>query len=302
MDIHEYQAKEILSDFGVKVPNGGLAYSPEQAAYRAREMGGNKWIIKAQVHAGGRGKAGGVKVCSNDNEIIVAKYLARAGVASRREIERMIAIGQINLNGKTLDTPAVKVTNKDIILVNGKQIGDAEKVRFWRYYKPTGLITTDRDEKGRDTIYDYFPENMPRVMTVGRLDINSEGLLLLTNDGGLKRKLELPATGWLRKYRVRVNGNPTEEMVAPLRNGIVIDRERFKGMEIRLDRQQGSNAWLTVGLREGKNREIRRAMEYVGLRVNRLIRTSYGPFKLDDLKPGDVEEIKAKTIKDQLGL
>ena len=143
---------------------------------------------------------------------------------------------------------------------------------------------------------------MPRVMTVGRLDINSEGLLLLTNDGGLKRKLELPATGWLRRYRVRVNGNPTEEMVAPLRKGIVIDRERFKGMEIRLDRQQGSNAWLTIGLREGKNREIRRAMQYVGLKVNRLIRTSYGPFKLDDLKPGDVEEIKEKTVKDQLGL
>jgi 23S rRNA pseudouridine2605 synthase len=139
-------------------------------------------------------------------------------------------------------------------------------------------------------------------MTVGRLDINSEGLLLLTNDGGLKRKLELPATGWLRRYRVRVNGNPTEEMVAPLRKGIVIDRERFKGMEIRLDRQQGSNAWLTIGLREGKNREIRRAMQYVGLKVNRLIRTSYGPFKLDDLKPGGIEEIKAKTIKDQLGL
>ena len=232
----------------------------------------------------------------------IAKYLARAGVASRREIERMIAIGQIKLNGKTLDTPAVKVTNKDTILVNDKQIGEADKVRFWRYYKPIGLVTTDRDEKGRDTIYDYFPENMPRVMTIGRLDINSEGLLLLTNDGGLKRKLELPATGWLRRYRVRVNGNPTEEMVAPLRKGIVIDRERFKGMEIRLDRQQGSNAWLTIGLREGKNREIRRAMQYVGLKVNRLIRTSYGPFKLDDLKPGDVEEIKEKTVKDQLGL
>jgi 23S rRNA pseudouridine2605 synthase len=232
----------------------------------------------------------------------IAKYLARAGVASRREIERMIAIGQIKLNGKTLDTPAVKVTNKDTILVNDKQIGEADKVRFWCYYKPIGLVTTDRDEKGRDTIYDYFPENMPRVMTVGRLDINSEGLLLLTNDGGLKRKLELPATGWLRRYRVRVNGNPTEEMVAPLRKGIVIDRERFKGMEIRLDRQQGSNAWLTIGLREGKNREIRRAMQYVGLKVNRLIRTSYGPFKLDDLKPGDVEEIKEKTVKDQLGL
>jgi 23S rRNA pseudouridine2605 synthase len=232
----------------------------------------------------------------------IAKYLARAGIASRREIERMIAIGQISLNGKLLDTPAVKVTSADVILVNGTPVGEADKVRFWRYYKPIGLVTTDRDEKGRETIYDHFPPNMPRVMTVGRLDINSEGLLLLTNDGGLKRQLELPSTGWLRRYRVRVNGNPTEAMVEPLRQGIVVDRERFKGMEVRLDRQQGSNAWLTIGLREGKNREIRRAMEYVGLRVNRLIRTSYGPFKLDDLNPGDVEEMKAKTIKDQLGL
>ena len=232
----------------------------------------------------------------------IAKYLARAGIASRREIERMIAIGQISLNGKLLDTPAVKVTSGDVILVNGTPVGEADKVRFWRYYKPIGLVTTDRDEKGRETIYDHFPPNMPRVMTVGRLDINSEGLLLLTNDGGFKRQLELPSTGWLRRYRVRVNGNPTEAMVEPLRQGIVVDRERFKGMEVRLDRQQGSNAWLTIGLREGKNREIRRAMEYVGLRVNRLIRTSYGPFKLDDLNPGDVEEMKAKTIKDQLGL
>ena len=232
----------------------------------------------------------------------IAKYLARAGIASRREIERMIAIGQISLNGKLLDTPAVKVTSADVILVNGTPVGEADKVRFWRYYKPIGLVTTDRDEKGRETIYDHFPPNIPRVMTVGRLDINSEGLLLLTNDGGFKRQLELPSTGWLRRYRVRVNGNPTEAMVEPLRQGIVVDRERFKGMEVRLDRQQGSNAWLTIGLREGKNREIRRAMEYVGLRVNRLIRTSYGPFKLDDLNPGDVEEMKAKTIKDQLGL
>lgn len=232
----------------------------------------------------------------------IAKYLARAGVASRREVERMIAIGQVKLNGKVLDTPAVKVTSADTILVNDKPVGEADKVRFWRYYKPIGLVTTDRDEKGRDTIYDHLPANMPRVMSVGRLDINSEGLLLLTNDGGLKRKLELPSTGWLRRYRVRVNGTPTEDMVAPLRQGIVINRERFKGMEVRLDRQQGANAWMTVGLREGKNREIRRAMEYVGLKVNRLIRTSYGPFKLDDLKPGDIEEMKAKTIKDQLGI
>ncbi|GLQ34888.1 hypothetical protein GCM10007939_11710 [Amylibacter marinus] len=238
---------------------------------------------------------------SNEPERI-AKFLARAGVASRREVERMIAAGRIHLNGEVLTTPAVKVTDADKIDVDKKPAPVKQQARFWRYYKPVGLVTTERDEKGRKTIFEDLPEDMPRVMSVGRLDINSEGLLLLTNDGELKRKLELPSTGWLRKYRVRVNGNPTDEMLEPLRRGAVIDREAFKPMQITLDRQQGSNAWLTVGLREGKYREIRRAMDFVGLRVNRLIRVSYGPFQLEDLTPSQAVEIRAKTLRDQLGI
>ena len=232
----------------------------------------------------------------------IAKFLARAGIASRREVERMIADGRITLNGQKLDTPAVKVTEADAITVDGKPVGAPEKLRVWRYYKPNGLVTSAKDEKGRRTIFDALPDTMPRVMTVGRLDINSEGLLLLTNDGELKRKLELPSTGWVRKYRVRVKGYPTDELLEPLRRGITVDGERFQPMTVDLDRQQGANAWLTVGLREGKNREIRRAMNSVDLSVNRLIRTSYGPFQLTPLEPGDVEEIRMKVLRDQLGL
>lgn len=232
----------------------------------------------------------------------IAKYLSRAGVASRREIERMIDAGRVQLNGQLLTTPAVKVTDKDDILVDGKPIGPRDAVRMWLYHKPTGLVSTNSDEKGRTTIFDELPETMPRVMTIGRLDLNSEGLLLLTNDGELKRKLELPSTGWVRKYRVRVNGRPSDAMLEPLRKGMTVDGERFQGMAVAIDRQQGANAWLTIGLREGKNREIRRALESVGLGVNRLIRISYGPFQLKTLKAGEVEEIRAKVLRDQLGM
>ncbi|TKZ20531.1 rRNA pseudouridine synthase [Shimia litoralis] len=232
----------------------------------------------------------------------IAKVLARAGVASRREAERMIQAGRVSVNGKTLASPALNVTDKDRITVDGKPIKEAEPERLWLYNKPTGLVTSHKDEKGRETIFDALPEDMPRVMSVGRLDLNSEGLLLLTNDGDIKRKLELPSTGWLRKYRVRVNGRPTEDTLAPLRKGITIEGERFQPMEVSLDRQQGANAWITIGLREGKNREIRRAMETVGLAVNRLIRVSYGPFQLGQLKSGEVEEIRRRVMRDQLGL
>lgn len=232
----------------------------------------------------------------------IAKVLARAGVASRREAERMIQAGRVSVNGKKIDSPALNVTDKDQIVVDGKQISEPEPPRIWLYHKPTGLVTTNRDEKGRDTIFETLPDDMPRVMSVGRLDINSEGLLLLTNDGGIKRKLELPSTGWLRRYRVRVNGRPTDDTLAPLRKGITVEGIRFQGMDVALDRQQGANAWLTVGLREGKNREIRRAMEAIGLSVNRLIRISYGPFQLGELKSGAVEELRRKVVRDQLGL
>ena len=232
----------------------------------------------------------------------IAKVLSRAGIASRREAERMIEAGRVSVNGAKIDSPALNVTARDQITVDGKPITAPEPPRMWLYHKPTGLVSTDADEKGRETIYDKLPEDMPRVMSIGRLDLNSEGLLLLTNDGGLKRRLELPSTGWLRRYRVRVNGRPTDETLAPLREGITADGERFQPMIVTLDRQQGANAWLTIGLREGRNREIRRALAEVGLTVNRLIRISYGPFQLGDLKPGEVDEVRRKILRDQLGL
>lgn len=232
----------------------------------------------------------------------IAKVLSRAGVASRREAERMIEAGRVSVNGKQITSPALNVTPDDRIAVDGKPIAEAEPPRMWLYHKPLGLVTTDRDEKGRGTIYDDLPEDMPRVMSVGRLDINSEGLLLLTNDGGVKRKLELPETGWLRRYRARVNGRPTDATLDPVRKGVTVDGEDFQPMTVTIDRQQGANAWLTIGVREGKNREIRRALGSVGLTVNRLIRISYGPFQLGELKPGEVEELRRKVVRDQLGL
>ncbi|MEX0280621.1 MAG: pseudouridine synthase [Arenibacterium sp.] len=232
----------------------------------------------------------------------IAKVLARAGVASRRDAERMIEAGRVAVNGKQLTSPALNVTDKDRITVDGKPVRAAEPTRMWLFHKPTGLVTTSRDEQGRETIFDVLPDDMPRVMSIGRLDLNSEGLLLLTNDGTIKRRLELPSTGWLRKYRVRINGRPSEAQLDPLRQGLKIDRDQFQPMTVSLDRQQGANAWLTIGLREGKNREIRRAIEDIGFTVNRLIRISYGPFQLGTLKPGQVEEIRRKVLRDQLGL
>ena len=232
----------------------------------------------------------------------IAKVLSRAGVASRREAERMIELGQVAVNGKVIDSPALNVGPKDRITVNGKPVAAPEPARLWLYYKPEGLVTSASDEQGRPTVFENLPEDMPRVMSVGRLDLNSEGLLLLTNDGELKRRLELPSTGWLRKYRVRVKGNPTDPELDPLRKGIEVEGERFQPMQVVMDRHQGANAWLTVGLREGKNREIRRAMNAIGLFVNRLIRISYGPFRLGELQPGEVEEVRPKVLRDQLGL
>jgi 23S rRNA pseudouridine2605 synthase len=232
----------------------------------------------------------------------IAKTLSRAGVASRREAERMIEAGLVTVNGKPITSPALNVLPSDRITVEGKPIAAPEPARLWLYYKPEGLVTSASDEKGRATVFESLPEDMPRVMSVGRLDLNSEGLLLLTNDGELKRRLELPATGWLRKYRVRVKGNPTDVDLEPLRKGITVDGERFQGMTVTMDRHQGANAWLTVGLREGRNREIRRAMTAINLTVNRLIRISYGPFRLGEMEPGQVEEVRPKVLRDQLGL
>ena len=231
----------------------------------------------------------------------IAKVMARAGVASRREAERMILEGRVAVNGTRIESPALDVGPGDRVTVDGKPLEAPQETRLWLYYKPLGLVTSESDEKGRQTVFDALPRDLPRVMTVGRLDLNSEGLLLLTNDGELKRRLELPATGWLRRYRVRVNGQPNDLTFGPLRRGATIEGEEFAPMEISLDSQQGANAWLTVGIREGKNREIRRAMAHVGLIVNRLIRIGYGPFKLTGLEPNEVREIKRKVLRDQLG-
>ncbi len=231
----------------------------------------------------------------------IAKVLARAGVASRREAEAIILAGRVAVNGKRIDSPALNVGPGARITVDGKPLPEAEPARLWLYHKPLGLVTTTKDEEGRPTVFENLPEGLPRVMSVGRLDLNSEGLLLLTNDGGLKRKLELPSTGWLRKYRVRVNGTPNDTVLAPLRDGVVVEGERFQPMIVSIDRQQGANAWLTIGIREGRNREIRRALAHVGLSVNRLIRVSYGPFQLGTLERGAVEEVKRRVLREQLG-
>ena len=232
----------------------------------------------------------------------IAKVLSRAGVASRRDAERMIAEGRVSVNGKTITSPALNITERDRIVVDGKPVGQPEAARLWLYHKPAGLVTSAKDEKDRDTVFDALPDDMPRVMSVGRLDINSEGLLLLTNDGGIKRKLELPSTGWLRRYRVRINGSVSEARLDELRKGITVDGVKYLPMLVTFDRQQGANAWLTISIREGKNREIRRAMEAVNTTVNRLIRVSYGPFQLGKLEAGAVEEVKGRVLREQLGL
>lgn len=231
----------------------------------------------------------------------ISKIMARAGVASRRDIERMIMEGRVSLNGKLLDSPVVNATLADHIEVDGQPIRGIERTRLWLYHKPSGLVTTNSDPEGRPTVFDNLPEDLPRVLSIGRLDINTEGLLLLTNDGGLARVLELPATGWLRRYRVRAHGSIDQAALDKLKDGIAVDGVLYGAIDATLDKVQGSNVWITMGLREGKNREIKNVMGALGLDVNRLIRISYGPFQLGELPEGQAQEIRGRTLRDQLG-
>ena len=232
----------------------------------------------------------------------IAKKMARAGLCSRRDAEVWIQDGRVAINGQTLETPAYNVQLEDIVTVDGKPLEAAEAPRLWRYYKPRGLVVSNRDEKDRETIFDALPNTLPRVISVGRLDLDSEGLLLLTNSGDLARVLELPDTGWTRKYRVRVRGQVNVEKLNSLADGITIEGIQYRGILAQLDRQSTSNAWLTIALKEGKNREIRKVMAYLGHTVSRLIRVSYGPFQLNDMEEGGVEEVKTSILRDQLGL
>jgi len=231
----------------------------------------------------------------------IAKVMARAGLCSRRDAEQWIAEGRVSVNGEVLTSPAFNVGDADDVRVDGQPLKAAERTRLFLFHKPRGLVTTAKDPEGRPTIFDALPQDLPRVVTIGRLDINTEGLLLLTNDGGLARLLELPTTGWLRRYRVRAHGEITQATLDGLRDGITLDGVDYRGIEARFERQQGSNVWLTMGLREGKNREIKRVLEHLGLSVNRLIRVSFGPFELADLAEGEVVETPTRVLRDQLG-
>ena len=238
---------------------------------------------------------------SEDGERI-AKRLARAGLCSRREAERWIAAGRVAVDGRVLESAAVVVGPDNRIEVDGRPLAAPEPARLWRYHKPRGLITSHRDPRGRPTVFEHLPADMPRVVSVGRLDLNTEGLLLLTNDGELARRLELPTTGWLRRYRVRVHGRPDPARLAQLAEGITVDGFSYGPIHATLDRQQGANAWLTMALREGKNRELRRVLDHLGLVVTRLIRLAYGPFQLGRLPPGEVEPVPAKVLREQIRL
>lgn len=231
----------------------------------------------------------------------IAKFMAHAGVCSRREAEELIKQQRVTVNGEVVVNPAVNVTGDEKILLDGEKLPQAEKVRLWLYHKPAGLVTTHKDEKSRSTVFANLPKSLPRVISVGRLDLNSEGLLLLTNNGELSRKLELPSNGWSRRYKVRVFGKVTKEMLDKLKNGITVDKVEYGPIKSEIETTMGANSWIIVTLTEGKNREIRKVMKYPGLEVSRLIRLSYGPFQLGNLKKGEVREVPQKVLREQLG-
>jgi 23S rRNA pseudouridine2605 synthase len=230
----------------------------------------------------------------------IAKWLARAGVASRRDAEKLLGEGRIRLNGAPVTHPATFISPGDIVQVNNKVVDAPDRPRLWRYHKPEGLVTTHRDPEGRPTVFERLPEQLPRVVSIGRLDLNSEGLLLLTNDGSLARRLELPSNGWTRRYRVRVHGVVPERSLAQLANGVTIEGVRYGAIDAAVDSRALSNTWLSVALNEGRNREVRRVMTHLGLQVTRLIRVAYGPFQLGNLERGGVDEISGKVLREQL--
>ncbi|MGB8363668.1 MAG: pseudouridine synthase [Rhizomicrobium sp.] len=232
----------------------------------------------------------------------IAKVIARAGICSRRDAEVLIAEGRVTLDGEKVTTPAIRVTADQVVAIDGKPLAEPEGTRLWRYHKPSGLVTTHKDPEGRPTVFQKLPASLPRVISVGRLDVNSEGLLILTNDGALARRLELPAAGWNRKYRVRLFGKVTQAELESLATGITIDGVKYGPVIADLERTKGMYSWAQVTLKEGKNREVKRLMEHLGLKVARLIRIQFGPFHLGHLEPGHVEEIPAKVWREQLGM
>ncbi len=231
----------------------------------------------------------------------IAKFIARSGVCSRREAEELIKQQRVSVNGVVVETPAFNVEGTEKIKIDGEKLPETEKTRVWIYHKPAGLVTSHKDEKGRQTVFDNLPAGMPRVISVGRLDLNSEGLLILTNSGELSCKLELPSNGWSRRYKVKVHGKVDKAKLEGLEKGCEIDGVVYGAIKVVVDSEQGTNAWLTVTLQEGKNREIRKVMKSLGLEVARLIRVSYGPFQLGSLKKGEVREVPQKVLKEQLG-
>ena len=231
----------------------------------------------------------------------IAKVIARAGICSRRDAEKLILEGRVKLDGVVVTSPALNVTGNNVVQVDEKPLAEPESARMWRYHKPSGLVTTHKDEKGRPTVFANLPKHLGRVVSVGRLDFNSEGLLLLTNDGALARRLELPATGWVRRYRVRVHGAVEPAQLEALARSVTVDGTRYGPIRAQLDRQQGANAWITLSLQEGKNREVRRVLEHLGYPVTRLIRLAYGPFQLGHLARGAIEEVPRKVLQEQLG-
>jgi 23S rRNA pseudouridine2605 synthase len=264
-------------------------------------MGGKLGVRQSKRQAPVAEGQAGAPIAQSVEPMRVAKAIAQAGLCSRRDAETWIAAGRVAVNGEVLTSPARVVTASDQIIVDGKPLPERQDTRLWRYNKPRGLVTSHKDPQGRKTVFDALPPDLPRVISVGRLDINTEGLLLLTTGGALARHLELPDTGWLRRYRVRAHGSVKQDALDALRQGVTIDGVRYGPVEARLDREQGSNVWLTISLREGKNREVKRIAEHLGLTVNRLIRVSFGPFALGELAEGAVDEVKRRVIADQLG-